>query len=133
MIAQSYVPPEELRERRALVRGRKRLVEKRTDFKNEVHALPDVSPDDGFTGRYSNVRRFEDILFGHLYECSFDRFRCLIRSASTGATRESGRDDEASSSGRTEKRSTSHRASSGCVETARGEQCAGQSGYRIRS
>ena len=34
MIAQSYVPPEELRERRALVRGRKRLVEKRTDFKN---------------------------------------------------------------------------------------------------
>ena len=41
MVAQSYVPPEELRERRALMRGRKRLVEKRTDFKNEVHALLD--------------------------------------------------------------------------------------------
>ena len=41
MIAESYVPSEELRERRALVRGRKRLVEKRTDFKNEVHALID--------------------------------------------------------------------------------------------
>ena len=41
MIAESYVPSEELRERRALVRGRKRLVEKRTDFKNEVHSLLD--------------------------------------------------------------------------------------------
>ena len=41
MIAKSYVPSEELRERRALVRGRKQLVEKRTDFKNEVHALLD--------------------------------------------------------------------------------------------
>ena len=35
MIAESYVPPEELRERRALVRGRKRLVEKRTDVKKK--------------------------------------------------------------------------------------------------
>jgi transposase len=34
MIAESYVPPEEIRERRALVRGRKRRVEKRTDLKN---------------------------------------------------------------------------------------------------
>lgn len=41
MIAQSYVPPEEIRERRALTRGRKQLVKKRTDFKNEVHALLD--------------------------------------------------------------------------------------------
>jgi transposase len=41
MVAESYVPPEEIRERRALTRGRKRLVEKRTDFKNEVHALLD--------------------------------------------------------------------------------------------
>ncbi|KOX95353.1 hypothetical protein AMR74_15585 [Halorubrum tropicale] len=41
MIAESYVPPEEHRERRALVRGRKRLVVKRTDFKNEVHAVLD--------------------------------------------------------------------------------------------
>ncbi|WP_276253168.1 IS110 family transposase [Halomontanus rarus] len=41
MIAESYVSPDEIRERRALVRGRKRLVEKRTDFKNEVHAVLD--------------------------------------------------------------------------------------------
>ena len=41
MIAESYVPSEDLRERRALVRGRKRLVEKRTDFKDEVHAVLD--------------------------------------------------------------------------------------------
>ncbi|MWV39620.1 IS110 family transposase [Natrialba sp. INN-245] len=41
MVAESYVPPGEIRERRALVRGRKRLVEKRTDFKNEVHAVLD--------------------------------------------------------------------------------------------
>ena len=39
MLATSYVPSDEIRERRTLVRGRKRLVEKRTDFKNEVHAL----------------------------------------------------------------------------------------------
>jgi len=39
MIAESYVPSKELRERRALVRGRKQLVEKRTDFKNQVHAV----------------------------------------------------------------------------------------------
>ena len=41
MIAESYVPPDEIRELRSLVRARKRLVEKRTDFKNEVHALLD--------------------------------------------------------------------------------------------
>jgi len=41
MIAESYVPPEEIREQRALVRARKRLVEKRTDFKSEVHAVLD--------------------------------------------------------------------------------------------
>jgi len=41
LIAESYVPPDEIRERRTLVRGRKRLVEKRTDFKNEVHSLLD--------------------------------------------------------------------------------------------
>ena len=38
MLAESYVPSEELWERRALVRGRKRLVEKRPEFKNEAHA-----------------------------------------------------------------------------------------------
>lgn len=37
----SYVPPKELRRYRALVRGRKKLVEKQTDCKNEVHAVLD--------------------------------------------------------------------------------------------
>ena len=41
MIAQSYVPPEDIRQRRALVRARKRLMDKRTDFKNQVHAVLD--------------------------------------------------------------------------------------------
>lgn len=41
MIAESYVPAEEIRELRSLARARKRLVEKRTDFKNEVHAVLD--------------------------------------------------------------------------------------------
>lgn len=41
MIAEGYVPPEEIREHRTLARGRERLVEKRTDFKNEVHAILD--------------------------------------------------------------------------------------------
>jgi len=41
MIAESYVSPDEIRGRRELVRGRKRLVEKRTDFKNEVHTVID--------------------------------------------------------------------------------------------
>ena len=41
MIAESYVPTNDIRELRSLVRGRKRLVEKRTDFKNEVHSLLD--------------------------------------------------------------------------------------------
>ena len=41
MVAESYVPPEELRKGRALARGRKKVVEKRTDCKNEVHAILD--------------------------------------------------------------------------------------------
>jgi transposase len=41
MVAESYVPAEEIRELRTLAHGRKRLVEKRTDFKNEVHAVLD--------------------------------------------------------------------------------------------
>ena len=65
MIAQSYVPPEELRERRALVRGRKRLIEKRTDFKNEVHALLDkqgVSYDwDPFSAKGREILAGEDL------------------------------------------------------------------------
>lgn len=40
-VPESYVPPTEIRECRALARGRKKLVEKRTDCKNEVHALLD--------------------------------------------------------------------------------------------
>jgi len=40
-VPESYVPPEEIRECRALARGRKKLVEKRTDAKNEVHAILD--------------------------------------------------------------------------------------------
>ncbi len=39
MIADSYVPPDEICKRRSLVRASKRLVEKRTEFKNEVHTL----------------------------------------------------------------------------------------------
>jgi transposase len=41
MVAESYVPPDELRKGRALARGRKKVVEKRTDCKNEVHAILD--------------------------------------------------------------------------------------------
>ena len=41
MVAESYVPPAEICERCALVRGRKRLVEKRTGFKNEAYAVLD--------------------------------------------------------------------------------------------
>lgn len=39
MIAESYVPPDDIRELRSLVRDRRRLVDNRTDFKNEVHSL----------------------------------------------------------------------------------------------
>jgi len=41
MVSESYVPPEELREGRALARGRMKTVEKRADCKNEVHAILD--------------------------------------------------------------------------------------------
>lgn len=41
IMAESYVPPADIRELRTLARDRKRLVEKRTDFKNEVHSLLD--------------------------------------------------------------------------------------------
>jgi transposase len=40
-IPESYVPPTEFREYRALARGRKKFVDKRSDFKNEVNALLD--------------------------------------------------------------------------------------------
>lgn len=32
-------PPDDIRELRSLARGRKRLVENRTDFNNEFHSL----------------------------------------------------------------------------------------------
>lgn len=41
MVAESYVPPEPIRQQRRLVRGRKHLIEQRTDCKNEVHAVLD--------------------------------------------------------------------------------------------
>jgi transposase len=40
-VPESYVPPDELRKYRALARGRKKLTNKQTDFKNEVNALLD--------------------------------------------------------------------------------------------
>jgi transposase len=40
-VPESYVPSRKLRRCRALARGRKKLVNKRTDFKNEVSALLD--------------------------------------------------------------------------------------------
>ena len=42
-VPESYVPPEEYRRYRALARGRKKLVDKRSDFKNEVNSLLDQS------------------------------------------------------------------------------------------
>jgi len=41
IVPESYVPPEEIRSLRALARGREHLVEERTKWKNEVHALLD--------------------------------------------------------------------------------------------
>jgi transposase len=82
MIAQSYVPPEELRERRALVRGRKRLVEKRTDFKNEVHALLDkhgVSYDwDPFSVEGREILAGEDLALGLVGQQLMESFLSVI-------------------------------------------------------
>jgi transposase len=68
MIAQSYVPPEEIRERRALVRGRKQLVEKQTDFKNQIHAVLDQqgtsSEWDPFSQKGREVLAGEDLSLG---------------------------------------------------------------------
>jgi len=41
IVPESYVPPEEIREHRALTRGREKLVDERTKWKNEVHAVLD--------------------------------------------------------------------------------------------
>jgi len=40
IVAESYVPPEDIRELRSFARGRKRLVEKRTDFKKKYTHSP---------------------------------------------------------------------------------------------
>jgi transposase len=39
LVAESYVPPTEIRECRALVRGRKHFVENRTEYANKIHSL----------------------------------------------------------------------------------------------
>jgi transposase len=82
MIAQSYVPSEELRERRALVRGRKRLVEKRTDFKNEVHSLLDqhgVSYDwDPFSVEGREILAREDLALGLVGQQLLESFLSVI-------------------------------------------------------
>jgi transposase len=41
IVPESYVPPKEIRSLRALTRGREHLVDERTKWKNEVHALLD--------------------------------------------------------------------------------------------
>jgi len=41
IVPESYVPPEEIRSLRALTRGREHLVDERTKWKNEVHAVLD--------------------------------------------------------------------------------------------
>jgi len=38
-VPESYVPPDEIREARALVRGRQKLVENRTEYANKIHGL----------------------------------------------------------------------------------------------
>ena len=82
MIAQSYVPSEELRERRALVRGRKRLVEKRTDFKKEVHSLLDqhgVSYDwDPFSVEGREILAREDLAIGLVGQQLLESFLSVI-------------------------------------------------------
>ena len=87
MIAQSYVPPEELRERRALVRGRKRLVEKRTDFKNEVHALLDkqgVSYDwDPFSVKGREIFAGEDLSLDLVGQQLLESFLSVIDEFTT--------------------------------------------------
>lgn len=41
MVPESYVPPEEIRRHRELTRARQTLVQERTKWKNEIHALLD--------------------------------------------------------------------------------------------
>jgi len=87
MLATSYVPNEEIRERRALVRGRKRLVEKRTDFKNEVHALlakAGISYDwDPFSEEGREILAGEDLAFDDVNRVLLDSFLRLIDELTT--------------------------------------------------
>jgi transposase len=72
MVAKSYVPLEEIRERRALARGRKKLAEKRTDCKNEVHALLDQQGITHTGSLWSDAER------EFLAELTFDEPRQLL-------------------------------------------------------
>ena len=82
MLATSYVPSDEIRERRTLVRGRKRLVEKRTDFKNEVHALlakHGVSYDwDPFSEKGREILAGEDLSLDYVGGTLMESFLTLI-------------------------------------------------------
>ncbi|ELZ38184.1 IS110 family transposase [Halorubrum distributum] len=82
MIAESYVPSEEFRERRALVRGRKRLVEKRTDFKNEDHAVLDkhgITYDwDPFSVNGREILAGEDFSLGVIGDQLMESFLSII-------------------------------------------------------
>lgn len=55
MVSESYVPPPLIRKRRAIVRGLKKFIEKRTDSKNEIHACSN-SKESLTTGRYGMNR-----------------------------------------------------------------------------
>lgn len=87
MVATSYVPSDEIRERRALVRGRKRLVEKRTDFKNEVHAVLakyGISYDwDPFSQEGREILASEDLSLDHVGETLMEAFLTLIDDLTT--------------------------------------------------
>jgi transposase len=82
MIAESYVPSKELRERRALVRGRKQLVEKRTDFKNQVHAVLDqqgVSYEwDPFSQEGREILAGEDLSLGTVARTLIESYLSVI-------------------------------------------------------
>jgi transposase len=82
MLVTSYVPSDEIRERRALVRGRKRLVEKRTDSMNEVHALLGkygIAYDwDPFSQEGREFLTGEDLSFDHFGEMLMESFLTLI-------------------------------------------------------
>lgn len=91
MIAESYVPPQEIRERRALVRGRKKLIEKRTDFKNEVHAVLDqhgLSYDwDPFSAEGREILAGEDLSLGDVARTLLESYLVVIDELTAQITR----------------------------------------------